>query len=123
MMTAADRTDLPRVVLRREDAAVLVALRALQGVALKHPVAFQAGFAALVAEGRRFGATAEGAAWRERLSHSPLLHRARLALEVGTLWMLEAEPRGSIPSAYLDALFLAASGPELETLVDRLFEG
>jgi len=118
----ADSSDLPRVVLRREADPLLAVLRALQGVALKHPVAFQAGFAALVAEGRRFAETAEGAAWRERLAHSALLHRARLALEVGTLWMLEDEPRGPMPSAYLDALFLAASGPELEPLVDHLFQ-
>jgi hypothetical protein len=116
------RSDLPRVALRREDDEVLAALRALQCVALKHPVAFQSAFAALVAEGRRFAATDEGAAWSARLAGSALLQRARLALEVGTLWMLEDEPRGPLPSAYLDALFLAASGSELESLVDRVFE-
>ena len=116
------RDDLPRVALHREDDAVIAGLRALQGVALKHPVAFQAAFASLVAEGRRFAKTAEGEAWRERLARAPLLHRARLALEVGTLWMLEDEPRGALPSAYLDALFLAASSPDLEPLVDRIFE-
>jgi hypothetical protein len=99
------RSDLPRVALRREDDEVLAALRALQCVAL-----------------RRFAATDEGAAWSARLAGSALLQRARLALEVGTLWMLEDEPRGPLPSAYLDALFLAASGSELESLVDRVFE-
>lgn len=113
---------LPRVVLREPKDAVAGSLRGLQLLALKHPIAFQAGFAALVEEGRSFAATAAGTEWRQRLERSSLLHRARLALELGSLWMLEDEPTGSMPSGFLDALFLAAESSELEAIVDGLFE-
>jgi hypothetical protein len=112
---------LPRVSIG-DATDVAGALRALQLVVLEHPVAFQAAFAALVEEGRHFATTETGREWRERLEDSSLLHRARLALELGSLWMLEARPTGVLPSGFVDALFLAAESPELESIVDGLFE-
>jgi hypothetical protein len=52
-------------------------LRRLQVLLLKHPVVTQAAFSALVAEGRRFGATPEGAAWKSSLATSELLQQGR----------------------------------------------
>src|SRR5580693_1180923 len=46
-----------------EDGALGEILRRAQLLLLKHPVAAQAAFAALIAEGRRFAATPEGAEW------------------------------------------------------------
>ncbi len=112
---------LPRLRLRESGDEVTEVLRKLQAAVLKHPVAAQAIFSALVAEGRRFAETDPGRRWKRRLARSELLQRARLAWEVTTLWMLEEDPPGVLPSAYLDALFMSASNPELESLLDRLF--
>lgn len=112
---------LPRLALRAPDDEEIRILRSAQLLLLKHPVAAQAAFSALVAEGRRFAETPEGRAWSRRLARSSLLHRARLVFEITTLWMLEEEPPDVFPSAYLDALFLAGSNRELEPLLDRLF--
>jgi len=117
-----DDAELPKISLRSSAERATESLRSLQLLALKHPVAFQAAFGALVAEGRQFARSAEGAQWRTRLEHSSLLHRTRLALELGTLWMLEDQPEGPLPSGLVDALFLAAESPELESIVDNLFE-
>lgn len=115
------RTELPRVVVREPDDANARRLRELQLAILKHPVAAQAAFAALVAEGRRFAQTEEGAELKRRLTRSALLDRVRLAFETSTLWVLDADAPETLPSAYLDALFQVASGPELEIVLDRLF--
>jgi hypothetical protein len=117
----SEANELPRVVLReREDEDVRV-LRSLQALMLAHPVAAQALFSALVAEGRAFADSAVGREWMERLSRSSLLHRVRLVFEIGTLWMLDDEPSGPLPSAYLDAVFMSASGERMESVMNRLF--
>lgn len=112
---------LPRLTLRSPQDEQTRILRAAQTLMLKHPVAAQAGFTALLAEGRKFAETVEGRRWKQRLEESALLHRARLVWEVTTLWMLEQEPPNVLPSAYLDALFMSATSEELEPLLDRLF--
>jgi len=96
-------------------------LRDLQALALKHPVAAQAAFGALAAEGRRFSRTPEGARWRARLAGSELVDRVRLVFETATLWMLEPQGSGVLPSSYVDALFSAAAHSDMEPLLDRLF--
>ena len=120
-MEARHTQGLPRFVLRSPQDEETRVLRSAQMLMLKHPVAAQAAFSALLAEGRSFAETAEGRRWKRRLTRSSLLHRARLVWEVTTLWMLEQEPSGVLPSAYLDALFMSASSEELEPLLDRLF--
>jgi len=120
-MTQDESEGLPRVILREPQEEEVRVMRALQGVALKHPVAAQAAVSALIAEGRRFAETAEGQQWRDQLVHSSLLHRARLAWETTTLVMLQEDPPEVLPSAYLDALFMMASSRELEPMLDDLF--
>lgn len=111
---------LPRVELRDPAAVEVALLRSAQRALLTHPVACQAAFTALLSEGRRFGATAEGRAWRERLINSSLLQQARLVFDLATLGMLE-ERAGEIPSSYLDALFMAAASGEADDVLNRLF--
>lgn len=121
MTVDPDLAGLPVVRLRDRSDQQVALLRSLQLVILKHPVAAQQMFSALVAEGERFATTAEGNRWKRKLQGSELLHRARLVWEVATLWMLEKDPPGALPSTYLDAFFQAASSPDSEVLLDRLF--
>jgi hypothetical protein len=122
-----DRADpispLPTVDLAPSEDQQVTVLRDLQAVVLKHPVAAQAAFEALAAEGRRFARTPEGERWRARLAGSELIDRVRLVFETSTLWMLEHASPGVLPSGYVDALFTAASQPGMEPLLDRLFPG
>jgi len=111
---------LPRVELRDPAAVEVALLRSVQRALLTHPVACQAAFTALLSEGRRFGATAEGRVWRERLVESSLLQRARLVFDLSTLGMLE-EGGGDVPSGYLDALFMAAASGDADEVLSRLF--
>ena len=113
--------DLPRVVLREREEEDVAVLRSLQTLVLAHPVAAQALFSALVAEGRAFVVTPAGREWKERLSRSSLLHRARLVFETGTMWTLDDEHSGPLPSGYLDAVFMSASDGRMEEIMNRLF--
>jgi hypothetical protein len=112
---------IPRLVLRERAAESVRVLRSLQALVLEHPVAAQAAFSALVAEGRAYASTDSGREWQERLTRSALLHRARLVFEVGTLWMLDDEPPGPLPSAYLDAVFMSAGSERMEPILNQLF--
>lgn len=96
-------------------------LLALQRAMLKHPVASQALFAALVAEGRAFAGTAEGQAWRRRLAASPLIRRGRMVWDETSLRLLEDDPATVIPSAFVDAFVHAALMDGLEPFLSRLF--
>ena len=79
---------LPRVKLHPRRERDMQMLRALQDMALKHPVAIQAGFNALITEGREFARTREGQQWRTKLARSRLLQRVRLAWETSTLLVM-----------------------------------
>jgi hypothetical protein len=111
-----------RVVLHEPEDEVGRLLRALQRLLLKYPVASQALFTALVAEGRLFGATEAGRAWRGRLAASPLIRRGRVVWDETTLRMLEEDPATVIPSAVVDAFVHAAMMDGLEPFLSRLFE-
>jgi hypothetical protein len=95
-------------------------LRRLQGLLLQHPLAAQAAFSALVAEGRRFATTPEGAAWKSTLAGSELVRNGRQLWDALALNLLEEDASTVVPSTYLEALFQAASSPELEALVRQL---
>lgn len=98
-------------------------LRRLQGVLLQHPLSAQAAFSALLAEGRRFATTPEGAAWKTALAGSALVRNGRLLWDVLSLNLLEEEASTVVPSSYLEALFRAAASPDLEGLMRRVGEG
>jgi hypothetical protein len=99
---------------------VSIALRRVQLLLLKHPIAAQAAFAALVAEGRRFSRTPEGAEWAEALAGSDLVRKGRRVWDAVAMNMLEEDPDTIIPSAYLEALLSAARSADLEGLLGRL---
>ena len=112
--------DLPTLSL--EDPAEAAGLiRRLQGFVLKHPLAAQAAFAALVAEGEAFARTPEGEVWRERLAGSDLIHRARMALDLPGLSLLTRSTETALPSSFLDALFTLASSRRPDEILDPLF--
>ena len=113
--------EVPRIELRDPAATEAALLRALQGVLLTHPVACQAAFTALVAEGRRFAETAEGRTWRGRLLGSSLLQQARLVFDLTTLGLLDEGSTGQLPSNYLDALFMAAASGDRDAILNRVF--
>jgi hypothetical protein len=89
---------------------------------LTHPLAAQAGFSALVAEGRRFASTPEGAALATALTSSPLIAGLRRLWETTTLNMLEENPLSIVPTMYVEALFRAAKSTDLEDVL-RAFQG
>ncbi|MCY1020333.1 hypothetical protein [Pyxidicoccus sp. MSG2] len=80
---------------------------------LQHPVAAQAAFSALVAEGRRFAATPEGRGQATALAASPLIRHASELWGALGLDMLEEDPNTVLPSAWLDALLRSAESPNL----------
>lgn len=83
-------------------------LARLRAAVLKHPVAAQALYGALLAEGRRYAETADGALLAERLRHSPALARAWEGLEAATGRALDED--GAVPTRWLD-LVLAELAP------------
>lgn len=87
---------------------------------LRHPVAAQAAFAALVAEGRRFAQTDEGRRWRDALADSELVRRGRALWEGSVLNLLEDDREAMLPSALVDAIARAASRGELGSFVGEL---
>lgn len=105
------------------DAELSRALETLERALFKYPLAVQAAFGALVAEGRRFAATPEGAIWRERLQRSQGAGRARLVWEVLSLSSFTERSDGPLPSALLDKLVRAVKHRHLEPLLSRVFEG
>jgi hypothetical protein len=110
--------DIPTIRLPAVEAHVQM-IRRLQAIVLKHPLAANAVFAALIAEGLAFARTPEGKLWRDKLAGSELLHRARLLLDFPGLSILERDEEQTLPSGYLDAIFMFASG---RALLDSLLE-
>lgn len=94
----------------------------LRWLVIKHPVAAQAAFRALVAEGRSFATTAEGRAWRARLESSELVRRGAAVLELGTLGMLDGDSDRVLPTQLIDAFARAASRRDLEEALARRLE-
>lgn len=97
-------------------------LRRVQLVLLQHPVAAQAAFRALMAEGRRFAATPEGAAWKAALAGSDVVRRAPRLWDAVSMSLLEDDAATVVPSAYLEALFRAVKSSDLEGLLGKLGE-
>lgn len=93
----------------------------LRWMVLKHPIASQSAFRTLVAEGRRFAATAEGQHWRARLDGSVLIRHGKTLWELGTLGMLDGHSDRVLPTQLIDAFARAAARRDLEeTLAHRL---
>jgi hypothetical protein len=98
-------------------------LRALQLTLLRHPLAARAAVAGLVAEGRRFAATPEGARRGRELAGSRLLAHARLVWKMASLGSFEDDAPEVLPSAYLEGVLLTAASGDPDRVLDRLFGG
>ena len=84
------------------------AIHQLARAIIKHPLAAQAAYRALVREGRAFAATDEGRRVRAKLARSELAARLRTAWQLVTFGMLEGDaPPGAIPSVLVEALVQA----------------
>ena len=84
------------------------ALHQLARAIVKHPLAAQAAYRALVREGRAFAQTDEGRRIRAELAGSELAARLRTAWQLVTFGMLEGDaPPGAIPSVLVEALVQA----------------
>lgn len=97
-------------------------LTQLQIAIVSHPIAAQALFRALVAEGRAFAATQEGRRWAALLADSPLVQRGRMVWDVTTLRMLDDDPATVLPSTLMDAFVRTTALETLEPFLSRLFE-
>jgi hypothetical protein len=94
----------------------------LRWLLLKHPIAAQAAYRALVREGRAFAQTDEGRAWRARLERSELIRRGTSLFELGTMSMLDADSDQVLPTQLIDAFARAASRIDLEEALARRLE-
>lgn len=97
-------------------------LRALRRVLFRYPVATQAAFSALVAEGRRFAETPEGAALHARLLSAKPTANAQLLWELLSSRTFTERADGALPSTLLDALGRAIRVKALEPLIARALE-
>jgi len=98
-------------------------LTRLQLWVLQNPMAAQAVFASLVAEGRRFAGTNAGARWARALAESDLVRKGRLVWEATTLNLLEERENAVLPTTYLEVLRRAVTTKNFESLLARLRQG
>ena len=105
-----------------EEQLLVAALSRVQRAIFKYPMATQAIFSALVAEGRRFAKTPEGAEWRERLRRAEQSDRARMLWEVLSLSAYTEQADGALPSLLLENLARAIKTRHLEGLLSKVFE-
>lgn len=115
----------PRIVLPVErDAGDLTAfVELVQRVIGRHPIAAQAAFRALAAEGRQFAATTEGRAWRVRLEASTELRRFRPLWETASWNLLDDRDEAPLPGQLVDLAAHALSRVDVEALVATIAEG
>jgi hypothetical protein len=111
------QNELPKLVLRSADDPLVDVLRRASRLVLQHPIAAQAAFAALVAEGRRFAGTPDGSRWKAALAGSELVRGARVVWESSVLNVLEDDPDTLLPSVIVDAIVEAASRADLPGLL------
>jgi len=116
----ADEGEVPLFALEEGD-ALQGPLRLAQRLLLEHPEAAQRLFSALVAEGRRYAETPEGAALAQRLEGSALIRRGRVVWEVTTLNLLEESAPSALPTRLLDLFAHATAIEALEPFLARLY--
>jgi hypothetical protein len=106
----------------RPDEPLSELLLALSDVLLRHPIAVQAAFAALAAEGRRFAETPEGARCKEDLAASEVFDRVRLIWRSLGMHAFVERPTETLPSFFLDGAVRAAVLDRLEPLLSSIFD-
>jgi len=97
-------------------------LRAIQALLMRFPMATQAAFSALVAEGRAYAQTRAGAELLQQLMHSKRANRARVVWEILTLSGITDQRTQAVPSLFLDKIARTLVVERLEPLLSRLFD-
>jgi hypothetical protein len=97
-------------------------LRSLQELLMRFPLATQAAFSALVAEGRHYAGTPDGARLLQELTHSKRAHRARVVWEILTLSGITDQKTHAVPSVFLDKMARTLVFERLEPILARLFD-
>jgi hypothetical protein len=115
-------TDLLDLLLDEPADELSRLLTELRWLTLRHPIAARHAVRALIAEGRRFAATDEGRAWKQRLAGSELVHRGQLIWDVGTWGSLDGDHEHLLPTEVIDVLSRASARRDLETAVARRLE-
>jgi hypothetical protein len=90
---------------------------------VQYPVLAQAVYAALVAEGRRYGRTPEGARWAQALNRSQTVRRSRPLFEAVTTNMSEDAQNAVLPSTLLQAVRQLGTTTHLEAWLSQLRYG
>ena len=114
---------IPTIRLGGEDDDCSRALNALREALMRHPIAIQAAFAALAAEGRTYAKTPEGARAVEMLGGSELVARLRLIWESLGMTAFSEHTDDALPSFFVDGIVRAASAESLEALLSKAFDG
>lgn len=118
--TEVREDELPTLVIEDERTQVDPLLLDVRRALWRHPLAAQALFAMLVAEGRRFAATPEGRDWSERLRHSEPLEQASVVWDLVTSRALEDTQDTVVPSVIAEAFVKAATDRSLGQLITLL---
>jgi len=103
-MSAVSDDRLPTLSPARAGDGLASLIAVAARFALQHPMAAQALFTALVAEGRRVSRTPDGGRLRAALADSELVRRGRLLWERSPLALLEDAPDVILPTGLREAL-------------------
>jgi hypothetical protein len=99
---------------------VLDVLGELQQFVLQHPVAAQKIFTSLVAEGRRYATSEEGASRSRALVAMPLMARAQQFWESSLAGVLEEGKETVLPSAYVEIVMQGGRLKSPEALLSKI---
>jgi hypothetical protein len=105
-----------------QDALAAILVQARRWV-VQYPVLAQAVYAALVAEGRRYGRTREGARWAQALNRSQTVRSSRPLFEAVTTNMSEDAQNPVLPNTLLQAVRELGSTTQLESWLSHLRYG
>ncbi len=97
-------------------------LRRARMVIFRHPLASQAAFSALVAEGRAYAETEAGATLKRELSASPSARRLRTVWDIATMNALREKPDALMPTAVIEACSRLLVERHLEERLSHVFE-
>ena len=104
------------------DDDITALLRRARMVLFRHPLASQAAFSALVAEGRAYAKTDQGAQLKRELTASPSARRLRTVFEIATMNALREKPDTLMPTAVIEASSRILAERYLEERLSHVFE-
>ncbi|MFT7304848.1 MAG: hypothetical protein ACI9P7_000106 [Candidatus Azotimanducaceae bacterium] len=114
---------LPVVRVKSPTDEIEAILRWGRGALIHHPEATRLVFKSLIEEGRRFSTTPKGKEQAEKLAGSALAQRARFAWDLSTVWLTDHSESTPVPSNFIDGLMLLADNEDMESVMQKLYEG